>query len=90
MTTIATSGLASAPVLAARQEQDMIAGFDFDSGIDGWHYGNGWEYNYSAKDASSAEADAGQLKFNVDYTEDKDKEWSQAVAVWEPQNGERG
>ncbi len=68
----------------------MIAGFDFDSGIDGWHYGNGWEYNYSAKDASSAEADAGQLKFNVDYTEDKDKEWSQAVAVWEPQNGERG
>ncbi len=87
MTTIATSGLASAPDLAAGQEQDMIAGFDFDSGIDGWHYGNGWEYNYAAKDASSVEADAGQLKFNVDYTEDKDKEWSQTVAVWEPQNG---
>ena len=66
MTTIATSGLASAPDLAAGQEQDMIAGFDFDSGIDGWHYGNGWEYNYAAKDASSVEADAGQLKFNVD------------------------
>lgn len=78
---------ASVSVLASQQEQEMIAGFDFDNGIDGWHYGNGWEYNYSAKDSSSVEADRGQLKFNVDYTEDKDKEWSQATAVWEAQDG---
>lgn len=38
------------PVLASQQEQEMVAGFDFNNGIDGWYYGNGWEYDYSAKD----------------------------------------
>lgn len=33
------------------------------------------------------EAEDGRLKFNVDYSADKDKGWSQAVAVWEPTDG---
>ncbi len=81
------SGPVSVSVFANGQEQEMITGFDFDSGIDGWYYGSGWEYDYTAKDSSSVEADSGQLKFNVDYTNDKDKGWSQAAAVWEPQDG---
>ena len=64
-----------------------LAGFDFKDGIAGWSYGSGWEYNYSAKDTSSVEADQEQLKFNVDYTADKDKDWSQATAVWDAPDG---
>ncbi len=71
------SGPVSVSVFASGQEQEMITGFDFDNGIDGWYYGSGWEYDYTAKDSSSVEADSGQLKFNVDYTNDKDKGWSQ-------------
>lgn len=65
---------------------EVLAGFHFDDGIDGWYYGAGWEYEYSGKDASSVEADNGRLKFNVDYTNDKEKGWSQAAAVWEPKD----
>ncbi len=64
----------------------VLAGFDFNNGIGGWSYGAGWEYNYSAKDVSAVEADNGRLKFQVDYSGDKDKDWSQATAVWEPQD----
>lgn len=69
------------------EEVRVLAGFDFKDGISGWSYGSGWEYNYSAKDTSSVEADQEQLKFNVDYTADKDKDWSQATAVWDAQDG---
>ena len=51
------SGPVSVSVFANGQEQEMITGFDFDSGIDGWYYGSGWEYDYTAKDSSSVEAD---------------------------------
>ncbi len=68
----------------------VLAGFDFKDGISGWSYGSGWEYNYSAKDTSSVEADQGQLKFLVDYSNDKDKDWSQATVVWKPADGEKG
>lgn len=73
------------PIMAKAAEELKM--FDFADGIDGWYYGSGWEYNYSAKDTSSVEADNGQLKFNVDYSADKDQDWSQATVVWEPQDG---
>lgn len=98
---IPAAGLASAlPVYAAEEVQSsdtnaaagqeqirVLAGFDFKDGISGWSYGSGWEYNYAAKDASSVEAENEQLKFNVDYTNDKDKDWSQATAVWDSPDG---
>lgn len=98
---IPAAGLASAlPVYAAEEVQTsdtnaaagqeqirVLAGFDFKDGISGWSYGSGWEYNYAAKDTSSVEAENEQLKFNVDYTNDKDKDWSQATAVWDSPDG---
>ncbi len=76
------------PLQAAEKAQnpDILAEFNFNDGIGGWYYGKGWEYDYSAAD-SSVEADKGQLKFNVDYSNDKEKGWSQATVVWEPQDG---
>ncbi len=73
-----------------KNEADVLAQFDFKDGISGWSYGAGWEYNYSAKDTSSVEAENGQLKFHVDYTNDTDKDWSQATVVWKPSDGEKG
>lgn len=81
------SGFGALSTVAYAEEaealKDMLKNFDFDSGIDGWYYGKGWEYNYSAADASSVEADNQRLKFNVDYSQDADKDWSQATAVYE-------
>lgn len=80
---IPLSGFAgTAAVYAA--EQTSLREFNFNDGISGWYYGAGWEYEYSGGEGSSVEADNGQLKFNLDYSGDKDKSWSQAVAVWEP------
>lgn len=72
---------------AAEETVDVLAAFDFNTGIGGWYYGKDWAYNYSAQD-SSVEAEEGQMKLNVDYTKDKDKDWSQATAVWEPEDGQ--
>lgn len=94
--TIAAADGTNAPAAAdgtnadAGEEVRVLAGFDFKDGIGGWSYGAGWEYNYSAKDTSSVEAENEQLKFNVDYTNDKDKDWSQATVVWKPADGEKG
>ena len=57
-------------------EKEVLQLFDFNDGIGGWYYGTGWKYEYSGKDQSSVEADNGQMKFNVDYSADKDKGWS--------------
>ena len=80
-------GTAAGDQAAGAKEPEVLAAVDFDAGIDGWYYGAGWEYDYSAKDTSSVEAEDGQLKFTVDYSKDQDKGWSQATAVWEPKDG---
>lgn len=83
-TSLSGAGVFSA--IASAQEEtgkNMLKKFDFDAGIDGWYYGSGWEYNYSAGGTSSVEADNNRLKMNVDYSKDADKDWSQATAVYE-------
>ncbi len=80
-------GTSAGDQAAGAKEPKVLAAVDFDAGIDGWYYGAGWEYDYSAKDTSSVEAEDGQLKFTVDYSKDQDKGWSQATAVWEPKDG---
>ena len=85
---LTATGLPMGKVLSvSAAEQTVLKDFNFDDGIGGWYYGSGWEWDYSAKDSSSVEAEDGRLKFNVDYSADKDKGWSQAVAVWEPTDG---
>lgn len=83
---VPVNGLADTESVYAA-ERTVLKEFNFDDGISGWYYGAGWEWDYSAGSSSSVEADNGQLKFNVDYSADKDKGWSQAVAVWEPADG---
>lgn len=86
LTSINDYGFAkSISVSAASQIQDEVTllSQNFNSGIDGWSYGSGWEYNYSGKDNSSVEADNGMLKMNVDYSKDAEQSWSQAaVSYW--------
>lgn len=85
---LTATGLPMGKVLSVEAaEKEVLQVFDFNDGIGGWYYGTGWEYEYSGKDQSSVEADNGQLKFNLDYSADKDKSWSQAAAVWEPSDG---
>lgn len=85
---LTANGLPLGKVLSvSAAEKQVLKVFDFNDGIGGWYYGAGWEYDYSGKDQSSVEADNGQLKFNVDYSADMDKGWSQATAVWEPADG---
>lgn len=71
----------------AANGQQVQTLFDFNDGIDGWTYGAGWEYQYDGAENSKVEADGGQLKFSVDYTKNKDVDWSQATAVWEKSKG---
>lgn len=75
-------------VYATSQAEGKEAVFsqNFNSGINGWSYGNGWEYQYSAKD-SSVEADDGMLKMNVDFSKDVDQGWSQVAASYWDNNG---
>lgn len=61
--------------------------WDFEDGIAGWSYGAGWEWQYTG--GGSVEAENGMLKLNLDYSNDTDYDWSQAVAVYnsvEPMN----
>ncbi len=34
---------------AAEETVDVLAAFDFNTGIGGWYYGKDWAYNYSAQ-----------------------------------------
>lgn len=88
MGAIPVSGTGTAKTVYAAEETGMVlAGFDFASGIAGWSYGAGWEYDYSGAAASSVEAEDGMLKMNVDFSADAEKSWSQATAVWDAQDG---
>lgn len=63
-------------------EEVELGSFDFEDGIDGWYYGDGWEYQYNGT-LPTIEAENGRLKVNVDYSQDKDKDWSNiAVCYW--------
>lgn len=85
---LAGSSLSSENVFSvSAAETHVLKVFDFNNGIGGWYYGSGWEYDYSAGASSAVSADNGQLKFDVDYSADKDKGWSQTTAVWEPSDG---
>ena len=93
VTGVAGTGIGSAfqipqNVSAAEKEEamELLKNFDFNDGIDGWYYGKGWEYQYSGAENSSVEADDNKLKFNVDYSADKESGWSQATAVYENQS----
>ncbi len=55
--------------------------WDFETGIDGWSYGAGWEWQYTG--GGTVEADQGMLKLNLDYRNDPAYDWSQAVAVYD-------
>lgn len=91
LSSVNADGLAwktNAKVYAASQAEGKEAVFsqNFNSGINGWSYGNGWEYQYSAKD-SSVEADDGMLKMNVDFSKDAEQGWSQVAASYWDNNG---
>lgn len=63
-------------------EERELGGFDFEDGIDGWYYGEGWEYQYNGA-IPTIEAEDGKLKVQVDYSQDQDKDWSNiAVCYW--------
>lgn len=57
--------------------------FDFDSGIDGWSYGTGWEYQYNGEIPTvEADAENGRMKITVDFSRDADKGWSNIAVCW--------
>lgn len=64
-------------------EGTTIKSWNFTTGVDGWNYGTGWEYQYSGADNSSVAWDDGKLKATVDFSQDSDKSWSQmALSTW--------
>lgn len=84
VSSVHTGGLTwNKTIYAATQadEKETLFSQDFNSGISGWCYGSGWEYQYSATD-SSIEEDNGMLKMNVDFSKDADKSWSQVAASY--------
>lgn len=62
------------------KNEDTVAFWDFEDGIDGWYYDSNWS-NIGEK--GSVEAENGMLKFSIDYSEQGDNSWAQeAVSIW--------
>ena len=40
-----TDGASAGNQQAGAKEPEVLAGSDFNTGIDGWYYGAGWEYD---------------------------------------------
>ena len=67
--------------------EEVEAGrIDFEDGIDGWYYGEGWEYQYNGT-LPTVEAADGRLKIRVDFSQDADKEWSNIAACYWNEEG---
>ena len=84
VTALPVNGLAGINNVYAAEATQEVFTQNFDSGINGWYYGAGWEYQYSGAENSKVEAKDGRLNFTVDYSKDKSQGWSQATAVYEP------
>ena len=54
----------------------------FDSSLQGWTYGSGWENDYSGASRSSVEIKDKMMCITVDYSNDKDQSWSQMAASY--------
>lgn len=64
-------------------EVTEVKKWDFEDGIEGWYYGDGWEYQYDGAANSSVTAGDGMLKAEVDYSANAEAGWSQMAIVYE-------
>ena len=82
------AGTASTPfsMSSVQAEEDTLTtvySFDFEDGIDGWYYGDGWEYQYNGTvPVVESDTEDGRLKVTVDFSKDADKDWSNIAACW--------
>lgn len=82
-----TDQLFTSEVKAAENEMTVVREWNFDDGLDGWSYDYNWGWEYSAGTSTSVSSNKDQMRFNVDYTKDQNKTWSQSSVVWHAQNG---
>ena len=79
----AGSGLLMPYVQAEESTMETVYAFDFEDGIDGWSYGDGWEYQYNGTlPTVESDSENGRMKITVDFSQDADKDWSNIAACW--------
>lgn len=78
-----TPGFHMSRVQAAEDLFNTRYDFNFEDGIEGWYYGEGWEYQYNgAKPTLESDTENGRMKIAVDFSQDADKNWSNIAACW--------
>jgi len=71
------------PAKKVKAQDNVLKKWTFSNGLDGWKYGNDWEWEYHGIKNSSVSYDDGKLKATVDYSKDADQGWSQmALYNW--------
>ena len=79
----AGTALPMSSVQAEEEALKTVYSFDFEDGIDGWYYGDGWEYQYNGTvPVVESDTEDGRLKVTVDFSKDADKDWSNIAACW--------
>lgn len=83
-----TPGFHMSRVQAAEDLFNTRYDFNFEDGIEGWYYGEGWEYQYNgAKPTLESDTENGRMKIAVDFSQDADKNWSNIAACWKSEEG---
>ena len=69
-----TPGFHMSRVQAAEDLFNTRYDFNFEDGIEGWYYGEGWEYQYNgAKPTLESDTENGRMKIAVDFSQDADR-----------------
>lgn len=77
-----TMGTMFSTIASAQTIVTTNKAWDFKNNIDGWSYGDSWEYQYNGKNNTSISYDNEKLKINVDYSADSAESWSQMAVCY--------